>query len=180
MTIRCIIYGSDGEKGRKAEDLVAEKYRIRGYQVWNNTQKDLPEEVDDELREVAEEKGAPDLLVKDGDEYGFVEVKSNNGSLRLSQLKWMASHGRRYPIDVAHLDEDGERCDFHYNEVVDEVGREIRSLRVERDKLEERVETLREERDKILKRVWELENKDPEKLKNLLRSVLEVLEHGQS
>jgi len=160
--------------------LVARRYKARGYQVWKNNQKELPLEVGKELREVAEETGAPDFLIKDGDEYGFVEVKSSNGSLHLNQLKWMASHDQEYPIDVVHLDEDGVGNEFHLQQVVDRVGREISSLKAERDKLRKEVRNIEKEKDRVIEEIWRLKNKSPRKLRRLLKNVLEVLEDGES
>jgi len=180
MTVHYIICGSNGEKKEKAEDLVARRYEARGYQVWKNNRGEFPEEAGEELREVAREVGAPDLLIKDKDGYGFVEVKSSNGSLHLNQLKWIASYNQEYPIDVVHLDEDGVENDFRLQQVIDRVGREISSLKAERDKLKREVRDIKKEKDRIIEETWRLKNGSPEKLKRLLKNVLEMLENGES
>lgn len=180
MTVQCIIWSSNGEKGREAEELVAKKYRTRGFKVWNNSMEDLPKGLDDEVQQVAEQRGAPDLLAKNEEEYRFVEVKSSNGSLSLNQVKWMAMFSQEFPVDVIHLEEDGTEDNFQYSRVVNEVGKEIESLKAKRESLKRQVRNLEEEKDKLVKEIWELENKSPRKLKRLLKNTLEVLENGKS
>lgn len=180
MAVRCLIWESDGEKGEEAEELVAEKYEAKGYQVWNNAREDLPRSLDDEIWQVARQKGAPDLLAKDGEECKFVEVKSSNGSLSLSQVKWMAMFGREFAVDVVHLDEDGTKDSFQYSRVISEVDEEIERLKAKRDSLKKDVRNLEEEKKKLEAELMWMENRSPRKLKRVLKNVLEVLENGES